>query len=213
MVVQDQYRLVEHTLMDVTIANNPQMTALPHLQSLYVTGPFNPSGVSETPSRSKVFTCRPKAPAEEVACATKILSRLASQAFRRPIMAEDLEGLMSLYSDTRKEADFDSGIRMAIQSIIAKPEFIFRFERVPSGAAPGKAYRISDLELASRLSYFLWSSVPDEQLVNVASQGKLKDPAVLEREVKRMLLDRNRNLVDQFRRPVAAAARNSGRSA
>jgi len=187
--VQDQYRLVEHTLMDVTIANNPQMTALPHLQSLYVTGPFNPSGVSDSPSRSKIFTCRPKASGEEVACATRILSRLASQAFRRPITAEDLEGLMGLYSDTRKEADFDSGIRMAIQSIIAKPEFVFRFERVPSGAAPGKAYRISDLELASRLSYFLWSSVPDEQLVTVASQGKLKDPAVLEREVKRMLLD------------------------
>ena len=120
---------------------------------------------------------------------------------------------MSLYSDSRTEADFDAGIRTAIQAIIAKPEFVFRFERVPAGVAPGKAYRISDLELASRLSYFFWSSVPDEQLINVASQGKLKDPAVLEREVKRMLADpRSRSSGDQLRRAVAAAAGRSGHS-
>ena len=187
--IQDQYRLVEHTLMDVTIANNPQMSALPHLQTLSVTGPFNSTGVSDSPSRAKIFTCRPANAGEETACATKVISRLAAQAFRRPITAEDLEGLMSLYQDTRKSEDFDTGVRMALQSILAKPEFIFRFERVPANATPGRSYRISDLELASRLSYFLWSSVPDEQLVSVASQGKLKDPAVLQNEVKRMLLD------------------------
>ena len=174
--VQDQYRLVEHTLMDVTIANNPQMTALPHLQTVSITGPFKMSGVSDTPSRRKIFTCRPATEKDETTCATNIISRLAKQAFRRPVTAEDLEGLMSQYQEGRKDADFESGIRTALQAILANPEFVFRFERVPANAVAGKTYRISDLELASRLSYFLWSSLPDEQLLNLASAGKLKDP-------------------------------------
>jgi len=187
--VQDQYRLVEHTLMDITIANQPQMTGLPHLQTLSVTGPFNVSGVSETPARRRIFTCRPTAPGDEEACASKIITRLSAQAFRRPATPEDLEGLMGLYQSGRRNGTFETGVRTALQGILAKPEFVFRFEPVPRNVAPGTAYRISDLALASRLSYFLWSSAPDEQLVTLANQGRLSDPATLERQVKRMIAD------------------------
>jgi len=187
--IQDQYRLVEHTLMDVTIANNPQMTALPHLQTISVTGPFSPTGVSDTPSRRRIFVCHPANANEEESCATKIITRLATQAFRRPASAEDLEGLMNLYKEGRKGGNFDTGVRLALQGILAKPEFVFRFERMPARTAPGKTYRISDTELASRLSYFLWSSVPDEHLIAIAAEGKLREPVILEKEVKRMLLD------------------------
>lgn len=188
--VEDQYWLIEQTLMDVSIALHPGITALPHLRALFVTGPMKASGVSETPSRKKIFACRPATAAEEEACATQIVSRLAKQAFRRPVNAEDLEGLMDEYQVGRKNGNFESGIRTALQAILAKPEFVFRVERIPTQVAPGQTYRISDLELASRLSYFLWSSAPDEQLINVATQGKLKDPVVLEQQVKRMLADR-----------------------
>jgi len=176
-------------LMDITIANQPQMTGLPHLQTLSVTGPFNVSGVSETPARRRIFTCRPTAPGDEEACASKIITRLSAQAFRRPATPEDLEGLMGLYQSGRRNGTFETGVRTALQGILAKPEFVFRFEPVPRNVAPGTAYRISDLALASRLSYFLWSSAPDEQLVTLANQGRLSDPATLERQVKRMIAD------------------------
>jgi hypothetical protein len=187
--VQDHYRLIEQTLLDTTISVTPELTGLPHLQALHVTGPFNPTGVSDSVTRRKVFTCRPVKASDEEPCATQIVSKLAAQAFRRPVNAEDLESLMSFYQYGRKEGSFDEGIRAAIQAILSKPEFIFRFEHEPANAAPGQSYRIGDLELASRLAYFLWSTVPDEQLVAVAKQGKLKDAAVLEQQVKRMLLD------------------------
>lgn len=188
--VEDQYWLIEQTLMDVSIANHAGVTALPHLRSFFITGPMNISGVSDTPSRRQIFTCRPATAGQEERCATQIISRLARQAFRRPVNAEDLEGLMVQYQNGRKEGNFETGIRTALQAILAKPEFVFRFERVPVKAAPGRIYRISDLELASRLSYFLWSSAPDDQLITLASQGKLKDPLALEQQVKRMLADR-----------------------
>ncbi len=188
--VQDHNRLVEYTIMDTVISVTPEMTGLPHLQSLAVTGPFNPTGVSDNPSRDRVFTCRPATPDENERCASEIISRLTGQAFRRPVTDEDLESLMVFYRQGEQEGGFDEGVRLALQAILAKPEFIFRFERKQAGAEPGETYRISDLELASRLSYFLWSSIPDEELVRVATQGNLRDPVVLEQQVERMLADR-----------------------
>ena len=187
--VEDQYQLYEHTLLDVSIANQFGMTALPHLQTIAVTGPMNSTGVSETDSRRRIFTCRPAERSEEEECAEEIISRLAGQAFRRPPTPEDLEGLMIHYEDGYVDGGFEAGVRVALQGILSKPEFVFRFEQVPDGAAPGANYPISDLELASRLSYFLWSSMPDEELVNIASGGRLRDPATLEQQVKRMLAD------------------------
>ena len=187
--VEDQYQLYEHTLLDVSIANQSGMTALPHLQTIAVTGPMNPTGVSETDSRRRIFTCRPAARSEEAACAEEIISRLAGQAFRRPPTPEDLEGLMIHYEDGYVDGGFEAGVRVALQGILSKPEFVFRFEQVPDGAAPGANYPIGDLELASRLSYFLWSSLPDDELVKIAAEGRLRDPATLERQVKRMLAD------------------------
>src|SRR5690348_9024919 len=165
------------------------MTTLPHLHELSVTGPTNATGISDTPARRKIFTCRPAAGADEVPCAKKIIAALSRQAFRRPVTDTDLENLLGFYQAGRNEGDFESGIRTAIQAIIASPQFVFRFERIPAGTAPGKNYHLSDLELASRLSYFLWSTAPDDQLVSLANQGKLKDPAVLEKQVHRMLAD------------------------
>ncbi|MBI4475183.1 MAG: DUF1592 domain-containing protein [Acidobacteria bacterium] len=187
--VEDQYRLVEQTMMDVSVALHPGMTILPHLQSLTVTGPLKVTGVSETPSRKKVFTCYPARQTDEEACARKIVTNLVQQAFRRPASEEDLESLMEMYKLGRSEGDFEVGVRTALQAILAKPEFVFRFENVPAGVRPGESYRISDLELASRLSYFVWSTSPDDELVSIASQGKLKDPAILEKQVRRMLAD------------------------
>ncbi len=199
--IQDQYRLVEHTLVSTDIANHPQMTALPHLQTMAITGPFKVSGISDTPSRRRIFSCHPAKTSEEEPCATEIVSRLAKQAFRRPVAAEDMEGLMVLYQTGRKEGDFETGVRTALQGILADPEFVFRFERVPRNVKTGQSYKISDLELASRLSYFLWSSAPDDQLITVATQGKLKDPAILEQQVKRMIADpRSETLSTNFAR-------------
>ena len=188
--VEDQYRLVEQTLMDISIALHAGMTSLPHLQTLTVTGPQNVTGVSDTPSRQKIFICYPQSPEEESACAHEILLNLAARAFRRPATTEDLEGLMEMYELGREEGVFEIGIRTALQALIAKPEFVFRFERVPRDVQTGDTYRVSDIELASRLSYFLWSTAPDEELIRVASQGRLRDEEVLEQQVKRMLADR-----------------------
>jgi hypothetical protein len=197
--VEDQYWLVEQPLVDTTISGHPEMTALPYLKNFWITGPMNVSGISETPSRRTIFSCRPSGPSDEQSCATQIISRLARQAYRRPVNAEDLESLMTQFDEGRKNGTFDSGIQTALQAILVNLEFIFRFERTPESVAPGQNYRISDLELASRLSYFLWSSAPDNPLITVASQGKLKDPAILEQQVKRMLNDpRSEALINNF---------------
>ena len=187
--IEDQYQLYEHTLLDVSIANQAGMTALPHLQTIAVTGPVNPTGVSETESWARIFTCRPAATSDEDACAREIMSRLAGQAFRRPPTPEDLEGLMIHYEDGYLDGGFEAGVRVALQAILSKPEFVFRFEEVPDEAAPGENYRISDIELASRLSYFLWSSIPDDELVTIAAEGRLREPATLRQQVERMLAD------------------------
>jgi hypothetical protein len=187
--LEDEYEMVEQTLVDVSAGTVPGMTTLPHLHELSITGPTAVSGLSDTPGRRKIFTCRPSSGSDEIPCAKTIISSLARQAFRRPVTETDLEGLLSFYQQGRNDGDFESGIRTALQAIIASPEFVFRFERTPPNVAPGTNYRISDLELATRLSYFLWSAAPDDQLIAAASQGMLKDPAVLEKQVRRMLAD------------------------
>ena len=203
--VQDHYRLIEQTLGDTTISVTPQLTGLPHLQAFSVTGPFNPTGISESASRRKIFTCQPINSGEEEACARKIVSELAGKAFRRPVTSEDLKSLLQYYEYGAEEGGFESGIQAAIQAILAKPEFIFRFEQEPKGAAPGTLYQISDLELASRLAYFLWSTIPDDELVQLASEGRLRDPEVLQGQIERMLADQRsealgRNFAGQWLR-------------
>ena len=165
-----------------------------------VNGPLDARGVSETPSRKKIFICRPAAGSDEVPCAKKILGNLARKAYRRPVTDRDTEQLLTFFQKGKNEGKtFDAGIEAALQLILASPEFLFRFEPDPANVAVDTPYRVNDLELASRLSFFLWSTIPDEQLITVASAGKLKDPAVLEQQVKRMLIDpRSRALTDNF---------------
>jgi hypothetical protein len=197
--LEDEYEMVEQSLVDVSVGTVPGMTTLPHLHELSITGPAKISGLSDTPSRRRIFTCRPANGSDEVPCAKKIISALARQAYRRPVTETDLEALLSFYQQGRNDGDFESGIRTGLQAILASPEFVFRFERVPSNVAPGANYRVSDLELASRLSYFLWSAAPDDQLIAVAGQGKLKDAAVLDKQVRRMLADpRSKALASNF---------------
>jgi mono/diheme cytochrome c family protein len=165
-----------------------------------ITGPYKATGPGDTPSRRRIFVCRPGSGADEVPCAKKIISALARRAFRRPVNEGDLEALLSFYQRGRNEGgNFDQGVEAAIQLILASPEFLFRFEPDPPSAAVGAIHRLSDLELASRLSFFLWSSVPDDKLINLASAGKLKDPAVFDQQIKRMLADpRSAALVNNF---------------
>ena len=176
-----------------TFAGNSSVT------SIAITGPLNPTGPGDTPSRRKIFVCQPNSESDEPACAKKILSTLAMRAYRQPPSGADLDTLLSFYQAGRKNGTFDLGIEQGLARVLVDPRFVFRFEREPAGVAPGSVYRVSDLELASRLSFFLWSSIPDEELLNVAIQGKLHDPAVLEAQTRRMLKDpRSEALVTNF---------------
>ncbi|HLQ75979.1 MAG TPA: DUF1592 domain-containing protein, partial [Terriglobia bacterium] len=160
------------------------------VSTLVITGPFSATGAGDTPSRSKIFVCHPANASEEVPCARKILTTLARRAFRRPLGDDsEVEGLMTFYQQGRKEGDFEVGIQQAVARILVAPRFIFRMEDEPANVKAGATYRVNDLALASRLSFFLWSSIPDDELLDVASSGKLKDPAVLELQIRRMLKD------------------------
>ena len=176
----------------------------PYLGSVTVTGPFAASGaapVEETPSRRRIFGCRPVsgADADQTACARRILSSLARRAYRRPVTPGDLDVLLGFFDEGRQEGGFDAGIEMALRWLLASPEFVLRVERDPVGVAPGTNYTISDLELASRLSFFLWSSIPDDELLDLAAARRLRDPEVLEQQTRRMLSDeRSRALVTSF---------------
>jgi mono/diheme cytochrome c family protein len=165
------------------------MNGIPLIDHLSVTGPFQAVGRGDTPSRRKLFSCRPAKASDELPCARKILSALARKAYRRPVTDDDLEPLLSFYQKGRNRGDFDSGIQNALRLVLSSPKFLYRASPDPANIAVGASYRVSDLELASRLSFFLWSSLPDDQLLTVASQGKLHEPAVLEQQVKRMLAD------------------------
>ena len=197
--IDDFIHQPERSLRDDFLGQAFGVTTLVHLQDLVVEGPSNSTGVSDTPSRRKIFVCRPETPSEEAPCAERIVTRLASQAFRKPLTGEHTEELMAAYYDGRDLGDFDSGIRLALQFIIANPEFVFRFEHSPTDVAAGVAYPVSDIDLASRLSHFLWSSAPDEELITIATEGRLKDSAVFEGQVRRMLADsRSETLATNF---------------
>ena len=171
----------------------------PAIYSVSIVGPYAATGAGDTPSRRRIFVSRPAGADQEEASAKRILSTLMRRAYRRPVAATDLQGPLALYRQARADGDFDAGIEMAVSAVLVSPEFLFRIERDPADLPPGSVYRISDLELASRLSFFLWSSIPDDALLDAAIAGRLHDPAVLEQQVRRMLADgRSRALVDNF---------------
>jgi hypothetical protein len=188
-VVDDLVSPIDYTLADTEYGDNAGITILPHVRDFSITGPYKVTGVSDTPSRRKVFICRPTSPADEIPCARKILSSLAGEAYRRTPNNEDVESLMEFYGNGRKGHDFEAGIKAALQALLASPKFVFRFESTPTLAKAGQTYRVSDLDLASRLSFFVWNTVPDAELVKVATAGTLHTPAVLEKQVRRMLAD------------------------
>jgi cytochrome c551/c552 len=163
---------------------------VPHLARVDITGPYHATGPGDTPSRRKIFVCHPSGLSDEIPCARQILFNLVRRAFRRAPSDNDIESLLSFYQQERnKGASFEAGIEIALRRILADPEFVFRFEPPPVNVPAGVPYRISDTELASRLSFFLWSSIPDDELLNLAIRDKLHSPAVLERETRRMLAD------------------------
>jgi hypothetical protein len=164
------------------------ITTLPHLRDLIIVGPFNATGVSETPARQKIFTCRPTSPADERPCAREILARLASEAYRRPLQTGEADRLMPFYEKGAERGGFEAGVSDALEAVLASPYFIFRIERERE-ARPGTAFRVSDLDLASRLSFFLWATPPDQPLIDLAAKGRLSDPKVLEAEARRLLAD------------------------
>ncbi|OLC75525.1 MAG: hypothetical protein AUH72_20240 [Acidobacteria bacterium 13_1_40CM_4_65_8] len=228
---QDLISPLEWSLASTSIADAYGFTTLPHLRDMAMTGPFTATGVSQTPSREKIFTCRPntaplappkrdtrdRGPAppkrdtrdggpaapkrdtreggQQMVCAREIVSRLASQAFRRTAGERDVNSLMDLYKRGSAEGGFDAGIRMALEGILASPRFVFRFEERPAAARAGEVYALSDVDLASRLSFFLWASGPDEELSRVAEAGRLSTPAELEKQVRRMLADRRADVL------------------
>ena len=171
----------------------------PAIYSISIMGPYAAKGPGDTPSRRRIFVCRPASPGEEEGCAKHILATLMRRAYRRPVIDADLQKPFELYREARAEGGFEAGIEMALAAVLVSPHFLFRIEQDPAGLAPNTAYSISDLELAARLSFFLWSSIPDEELLDAAIRGELKKPAVLEQQVQRMLADsRSRNLVTNF---------------
>jgi Protein of unknown function (DUF1592)/Protein of unknown function (DUF1588)/Protein of unknown function (DUF1585)/Protein of unknown function (DUF1587)/Protein of unknown function (DUF1595)/Planctomycete cytochrome C len=175
------------------------MNGIPLIDHVQITGPMNATGPGDTPSRRRIFVCTPASAKDELPCAKKILGTLAQRAYHRPVTDGDMETLLSFYQSGRNHGNFDAGIENALRLVLASPNFLFRSEPDPGGQAPGSIYHLTDLELASRLSFFLWSSIPDDELLAVAEQGKLHQPAVLDREVRRMLADpKAESLVNNF---------------
>jgi mono/diheme cytochrome c family protein len=171
-------------------ADTIDFSGFPHIDQFILTGPFNPTGVGDTPSRARIFSCRPSSSSDESACAKRIVSALAERAYRGDVSAKDVQTLMDFYARGRTETGrFEGGIEMALRRLLASPKFVFRVEREPETARPGTVYRLGDLELASRLAFFLWSSIPDEELLHLAKQGRLQSRPVLEQQVRRMLAD------------------------
>jgi hypothetical protein len=171
----------------------------PGIGQVHIEGPYNATGADDSPSRRKIFICQPSSANDEEVCARQIVSNLARRAYRRPVRPEDLGTLMAFYEEGRQEGSFDTGIEAALQRVLADPEFIYRGEIESASLDPNETYRVGDLELASRLSFFIWSSIPDDELLTIASQGRLKNPAVLEQQVRRMLADpKAQSLIENF---------------
>ena len=196
-----QPRLREYGATVTETTDTSSRSEGPGLESVGIDGPYAMTGPGETASRDRLFVCQPDSAADEdeARCARTILSTLARRAFRRPVTDHDLQPLLSFYETGRADHGFEAGIQAALERILIDPEFLFRIERDPIGAAPGTVYRLSDLELASRLSFFVWSSIPDDELLDLATRGQLRDPATLDQQVHRMLADaRATALVDNF---------------
>jgi hypothetical protein len=169
------------------------------VDSVAISGPYRVAGPGDTPSRRRIFICRPTGRSDEEVCARRILSTLAHRAYRKPVTEPELQTLLGFFKAGRREGTFDAGLQFAVERILADPSFLFRVEQDAANVASNRVYRIGDLELASRLSFFLWSSLPDDQLLDVAERGNLKDPTVLDGQVRRMLADRRAAaLVDNF---------------
>jgi hypothetical protein len=176
---------------------HPRIT--PALFQVSIMGPYSPQGPGETPSRRRIFVCQPNEPKDEESCAARILTTIMRKAYRRPAAEADLASPMQLFLRARMEGSFESAIELALSAILVNPNFLFRIEQDPPGSRPGSVYKISDVQLASRLSFFLWSSIPDDELLDLAERGELSKPDVLERQVRRMLADgRSRSLVNNF---------------
>lgn len=177
----------------------PGFSFYPHVGYIRIDGPYNVTGAPDSPSRHKIFVCTPASESQEPACAKQIINALVRRAYRHPATTEDTELLMTFYQKGRNAGNFDRGIEAVVQRVLMDPEFIFRKEHEPANLATGQKYRISDMELASRLSFFLWSTIPDDQLINLAAQNRLHDPLVLDQQVKRMLADpRSEQFVTNF---------------
>ena len=171
----------------------------PGIDMLYISGPFDGKTPEDTPSRRRLFICRPGSARDEDPCARKVIATLARRAYRRPVTDDDVAPLLAIYKQGRREGNFDGGIERALEALLSSPKFLLRIEREPAGAKPGSIYHLSDLELASRLSFFLWRSIPDDELIDVAGRGTLHEPAILEKQVRRMLADgRSTRFLDDF---------------
>jgi hypothetical protein len=187
--VNDLIAPIGHSIADTQIGSEAGITNMPHLQDLVVTGPYNPTGVSDTPTRRRIFTCRPTSPDEARPCAEKIIARLGGEAYRRPLAANDVKALMAFYDEGAREGGFEVGIRTALEAMLASPHFVFRIEEMPASAKAGTRYALSDLDLASRLSFFIWGEPPDDSLIAAARRGALSTPAGLKAQTRRLLAD------------------------
>ena len=198
--VQDIFAPIEATVAATTEgARSPGITALPHMGSLTITGPYDATGVSDNPVRERIFTCRPASPEEEGPCARQIIGNLAAQAYRRHPADHELEELVSMYESRAADAGFEEGIRGALQALLSSPHFVFRIEEQPEDVEPGEAFAINDFDLATRLAQFLWARPPDDELRGLAAEQRLSDEGVLEAQVERMLDDpRSESLATRF---------------
>jgi len=187
--LQDLMSPHDWSIASTSIADAYGFTSVPHLRDLAITGPYNPTGVSETPSRRKIFSCRPESPDDASACAEVIVARLGARAYRRPLVDNDLAALMALYEVGAEDGGFEYGVRTALEGMLASPHFVFRFEEPPETSTSAGAYRVADVDLASRLSYFLWGTPPDEELMRVAREGRLSETNALTQQTRRMLAD------------------------
>ncbi|KPJ80994.1 MAG: hypothetical protein AMS19_08815 [Gemmatimonas sp. SG8_23] len=197
--VTDLITPIDFTLADPNMGVGYGVTTVPHLRDLSISGPFTVTGVSDTPSRQRIFSCRPTAPDEEEPCAEEIIQSIASEAFRRPVPESEVDELMFFFQEGREQGGFEIGIRNAIWAILSSPRFIFRLERTPTGVEPGEVYELDDADLASRLSFFLWATPPDDELVALAREGRLSDEDELIRKTRRLLADpRAESLATRF---------------
>lgn len=185
----DLMKPIDHTLADTQIGVGYGVTTLPHLRNLAVVGPLKVTGVSDNPTRQRVFTCHPAQTEDGTACAKQILEHVATEAYRRPATANDVAELMPFFQRAAANGGFDAGIRTSLQAMLSSLHFIFRVEEMPSGTRAGAVYKLGDADLASRLSFFLWGTIPDDELLDLARRGTLSKPDVFDKQVRRMLAD------------------------